>query len=313
MLLSEMLGIKYPIIGGAMANISDAKFAAAVSNAGGLGIIATAVMTPEEVENEILKCKELTDKPFGVNLMLMNPQTPLIVDVVCKHKVCMVTMGAGNGGVYIKQLQEAGIKIFPVVAHGGLAKRLARANVDGFIVEGTESGGHVGESTTMALVPQIIDLTNKPVVAAGGIASGRQLNASLALGAIGVQVGTILLTSTECPIHENYKQAVIQAKDSDTVVTGRSKNAPVRILKNKMSKKYIELENIAKDVLELENMTLGAFRKAIYDGDIENGSVMMGQVAGMCNKILPIADIFAKMISDAKLEQELLVNKIMSL
>ncbi|MCR5349903.1 MAG: nitronate monooxygenase [Acholeplasmatales bacterium] len=310
MLLNELLNIEYPIIGGAMANIGTAEFAASVSNAGGLGIIATGGWDEIKVKDEIRKCKTLTDKPFGVNIMLMNPKANEIVDVICEEKVAVVTTGAGNPGLYIPKLKESGAKVFPVLASVALARRLLRYNVDGFIVEGTESGGHVGEATTMSLVPQVVNAVNVPVIAAGGIATGKQFNAALALGAIGVQVGTCLLVSEECPIHQNYKNAVIKARDLDTIVTGRSVGAPVRILKNKMSKEYIRLEQSGADIMELEKLTLGGLRRAVLDGDIENGSVMMGQVAGLCTEIKPLREILKKIIDDAKLEKDELINKI---
>lgn len=310
MLLNEILNIKYPIIGGAMANIGIAEFAAAVSNAGGLGIIATGAWDKERTKEEIRKCKKLTDKPFGVNIMLMNPNAKDIVDVICEEGVAVVTTGAGNPGSYVKQLQESGAKVFPVVASVALAKRLERYGVDGFIAEGTESGGHVGEATTMSLVPQVVKAVSVPVIAAGGIASGKQLNAALALGAIGVQVGTCLLVSDECPIHQNYKDAVIKARDSDTVVTGRSVGAPVRIYKNKMTRAYLELEKSGADLEQLEALTLGGLRKAVLDGDVENGSVMMGQVAGLIDKKAAIKEILENMINEAKQEKEMLVAKI---
>ncbi|MCR5705787.1 MAG: DUF561 domain-containing protein [Acholeplasmatales bacterium] len=310
MLLNELLNIKYPIIGGAMANIGTAEFASAVSNAGGLGIIATGGWDSVRVRDEIRKCKTLTDKPFGVNIMLMNPHAEEIVNVICEEKVAVVTTGAGNPGVYVPRLKESGCKIFPVIANVALARRLERYGVDGFIAEGTESGGHVGEATTMALVPQVVKAVSVPVIAAGGIASGAQLNAALALGAIGVQVGTCLLVSEECPIHINYKNAVLKAKDSDTVVTGRSVGAPVRILKNKMSKEYIALEHKGAGLEELEHLTLGGLRRAVLDGDTETGSVMMGQVAGLCSEIKPIREIFESMVTEAKALKEELIQKI---
>ncbi len=313
MLINKMFNIKYPIFGGPMANISNADFAASTSNAGGIGIIATAVMTPEEVRIQIRKCKDLTKKPFGVNLMLMNPHTSDIVDVVCEEKVALVTTGAGNPGVHIAKLQQSGAKVFPVISNCTLAKRLERYNVDGFIAEGTESGGHVGESTTFTLMSKLRSQTDLPIVAAGGIANGKGFNAALALGACGVQVGTMLLVSNECPIHDNYKQAVVKAKDSDTVVTGRSLGVPVRIMKNKMSKAYIQLEKEVADAFELEHLTLGAFKKAVLNGDMDNGSVMMGQVASICNEVLSIEELFDKIILDAKNEKEELLNKINSL
>lgn len=310
MLLNELLGIELPIIGGAMANIGTGEFAAAVSNAGGLGIIATGGWDGARTLEEIKKCKALTSKPFGVNIMLMNHHVEEIVDVICQEKIAVVTTGAGNPGVYIPRLKEAGCKIFPVIAGVSLAKRLERYDIDGFIAEGTESGGHVGEATTMSLVPQVINATKLPVIAAGGIASGKQLNAALALGAIGVQVGTCLLVSEECPIHENYKNAVLRAKDSDTVVTGRSAGAPVRIYKNKMAREYLALEQSGANRDELEKLTLGGLRRAVLDGDVDTGSVMMGQVAGLCNEIKPVRAIFEDMIKSAKMEREELIRKI---
>lgn len=310
MLINEILGIKYPIIQGAMANISDGKFAATVSNAGGLGIIASGAWDGNRLREEIRICKSLTDKPFGVNIMLMNPYVDEIIDVICDEKPAMVTTGAGNPGKFIPRLKELGIKVFPVVASVALAKRMERYGIDGLIAEGTESGGHVGEATTMSIVPQVINAVSVPVIAAGGIATGKQLNAALALGAVGVQVGTIMLASLECPIHENYKEAVIKARDSDTTVTGRSLGAPVRILKNEMAREYIELEQKAASRDELEAITLGALRKAVFDGDIKRGSVMMGQVAGLVNEIKPVAKIITDLISEAIEERKELALKL---
>lgn len=310
MLINEILGIKYPIIQGAMANISDGKFAATVSNAGGLGIIASGAWDGNRLKEEIRICKSLTDKPFGVNIMLMNPHVDEIIDVICEEKPAMVTTGAGNPGKYIPRLKEQGIKVFPVVASVALAKRMERYGIDGLIAEGTESGGHVGEATTMSIVPQVINAVSVPVVAAGGIATGKQLNAALALGAVGVQVGTIMLASLECPIHENYKEAVLRARDSDTTVTGRSLGAPVRILKNEMAREYIELEQKSASRDELEAITLGGLRKAVFDGDIKRGSVMMGQVAGLVNEIKPVAKIMSDLINEAINERKELEQKL---
>lgn len=310
MLINEILGIKYPIIQGAMANISDGKFAATVSNAGGLGIIASGAWDGNRLKEEIRICKSLTDKPFGVNIMLMNPHVDEIIDVICEEKPAMVTTGAGNPGKYIPRLKEQGIKVFPVVASVALAKRMERYGIDGLIAEGTESGGHVGEATTMSIVPQVINAVSVPVVAAGGIATGKQLNAALALGAVGVQVGTIMLASLECPIHENYKEAVLKARDSDTTVTGRSLGAPVRILKNEMAREYIELEQKSASRDELEAITLGGLRKAVLDGDIKRGSVMMGQVAGLVNEIKPVAKIMSDLINEAINERKELEQKL---
>ena len=310
MLINEILGIKYPIIQGAMANISDGFFAASVSNAGGLGIIASGAWDGARLKEEIRACKSLTDKPFGVNVMLMNPHVDEIIDVICEEKPAMVTTGAGNPGKYIPRLKECGIKVFPVVASVALAKRMERYGIDGLIAEGTESGGHVGEATTMSIVPQVINAVSVPVIAAGGIATGKQFNAALALGACGVQVGTIMLASVECPIHQNYKEAVLKARDSDTTVTGRSLGAPVRILKNEMAREYIELEQKSASKDELEAITLGGLRRAVLDGDVKRGSVMMGQVAGLVNEIKPVSQIMSDLISDAIKEKALLDEKL---
>lgn len=313
MLINELLNIKYPIIGGAMANISTGKFAASISNAGGLGIIAGGALTAEALEKEILECQRNTTKPFGVNIMLMNPHVEEVVSLVCKYKVPVVTTGAGNPGTYMQQFIEAGIKVFPVVPSVALAKRLTRYPIAGIIAEGTESGGHVGETTTMALLPQVIEAVNLPVIAAGGIACGKQLNAALALGAVGIQIGTILLSTEECPVHPNYKQVIVNAKDTDTTVTGRSLGAPVRIYKNKMARSYIALEQEAANRDALEQLTLGGLRKAVRDGDMENGSVMMGQVAGIIHEIKTIEKTFSDLIAEAKQEKESLDSKIEAL
>lgn len=296
MRLNEILGTKYPFIQGGMANIATGEFAAAVSNAGALGLIGAGGMDAETLRGHIRRCKQLTDKPFGVNIMLMNPAAPDMARVVVEEGVSVVTTGAGNPGAYVPAWKQAGIKVFPVVAATILAKRLAGLGVDGVIAEGTESGGHVGEMTTMALVPQVADAMQEfgiPVIAAGGVADGRQLLAAFALGAVGVQLGTCLLVSRECPIHENYKQALLAARDSDTVVTGRTGGVPVRVLKNKMTRAYLAREKAGADKMELEKFTLGALRRAVFDGDTDTGSLMAGQVAGMLRQEKPLADIFA--------------------
>ena len=295
MRLNELLGTEFPIIQGGMANIATGEFAAAVSNAGALGLIGAGGMDAESVRTHIRRCKELTDKPFGVNIMLMNPAAPEIAKVVVEEGVKLVTTGAGVPSPYIPAWKEAGIKVFPVIAATTLVRRLAPLGVDGFIAEGTESGGHVGELTTMALVPQVRDMTDLPVIAAGGIASGRQLAAAFALGACGAQVGTCLLVSEECPIHDNYKQALLKAKDSDTVVTGRSVNAPVRILKNQMSREYLSRERAGAGREELEQYTLGSLRRAVFGGDTKTGSLMAGQVAGMLHEIRPLRTILEEL------------------
>ena len=298
MKLNELLGTEFPIIQGGMANIATGEFAAAVSNAGALGLIGAGGMTAGMLRDHIRRCKELTDKPFGVNIMLMNPDAPEMAKIVVEEGVKVVTTGAGVPSQYVPAWKEAGIKVFPVVAATALVRRLEPLGVDGFIAEGTESGGHVGELTTMALVPQVCDMTDLPVIAAGGIASGRQLAAAFALGACGVQVGTCLLVSRECPIHDNYKQALLKAKDSDTTVTGRSVGAPVRLLKNQMTRAYLAQEKAGADKMELEKFTLGSLRRAVFDGDVKSGSLMAGQVAGMLHEIRPLRAIFEELCAD---------------
>lgn len=289
--IAGLLKIKYPLIQGGMANIGTGSFAAAVSNAGGLGLIAGGGMNTAALKKNIDECRGLTDKPFGVNIMLMNPEAEQMARLVIKENIPVVTTGAGNPAVFIPAWKQAGIKVLPVVPSVALGVRLERAGADALIVEGTEAGGHVGELTTMALVPQVADAVSIPVVAAGGIADGRQLLAAFALGASGVQVGTCLLVSEECPIHENYKQAILKARDTDTTVTGRIAGVPVRILKNKMAREYIKREKQGAGKEELESYTLGSLRRAVFDGDVDSGSLMAGQVAGMCNCIRPVADI----------------------
>ena len=295
MKLNEILGTEFPIIQGGMANIATGEFAAAVSNAGALGLIGAGGMNAERLREQIRTCKSLTDKPFGVNIMLMNPAAPEMAQVVIEEEVKVVTTGAGVPSQFVPAWKEAGIKVFPVVPATTLVKRLEPLGVDGFIAEGTESGGHVGELTTMALVPQVCECTDLPVIAAGGIASGRQLAAAFALGACGAQVGTCLLVSQEGPIHDNYKQAILKAKDSDTTVTGRSVNAPVRILKNQMSREYLKQERAGASREELEKFTLGSLRRAVFDGDVKNGSLMCGQNAGLLHEIRPLRTILEEL------------------
>ncbi|MDU4891491.1 MAG: enoyl-[acyl-carrier-protein] reductase FabK [Clostridium sp.] len=282
--ICEALGIKYPIIQGAMAWIADSTLASAVSNAGGLGIIAAGGNTPENVRAEIRRAKELTDKPFAVNIMLLNSNADEVAKIVCEEGVKVVTTGAGSPGKYMDMWKSHGIKVIPVVASVALAKRMERSGADMVIAEGCEAGGHIGELTTMALVPQIVDAVNIPVIAAGGIADERGMMAALALGAKGFQVGTRFLVAKECTVHENYKQKVIDAKDMDSVVTGRSTGHPVRVLRNRLTREYIKLEKEGNSPEELESMGIGALRKAVVDGDINNGSVMAGQVAALVKK-----------------------------
>ena len=302
-LLNDILGTEFPFIQGGMANIATGAFAAAVSNAGALGLIGGGGMNAETFRDAIRTCRSLTDKPFGVNIMLMHPQAAEMADIAARERVPVVTTGAGNPGAYVERWKAAGCKVFPVVAAGVLARRLAALGVDGIIAEGTESGGHVGEMTTMALVPQAADIAAEygiPVVAAGGIADGRQLLAAFALGAAGVQLGTCLLVSQECPIHDNYKQALLKAKDSDTIVTGRIGGTPVRILKNKMARAYVAKEKAGAGKMELEQFTLGSLRRAVFDGDTETGSLMAGQVAGMLHEIRPLRAIFEDLYSGCR-------------
>lgn len=296
MLLNEILGIKFPIIQGGMANIATGNFAAAISEAGALGVIGAGGMSAEELRKEIRICRSITKKPFGVNIMLMNPEADKMAEVVAEENVAVVTTGAGNPGKYVERWKSSGIKIFPVVSGVSLAKRLASTGVDGIIAEGCESGGHIGELTTMTLVPQVCDAVELPVIAAGGIGDGRQMAAAFALGACGVQVGTCLLVSKECPIHINYKEAIIAARDNSTTVTGRFAGAPVRLLKNSMTREYTDMEKKGADIMELEKFTLGSLRRAVKDGDTKTGSLMAGQVAGMMKEIMPAAVILENMM-----------------
>ena len=289
--ITELLQIEYPIFQGGMAWVAEHKLAAAVSNAGGLGIIGAASAPPEVVREEIRKCKELTDKPFGVNIMLLNPNAEEVAKIVVEEGVQAVTTGAGNPGKFMDLWKNAGVKVIPVVASVAMAKMMERAGADAVVAEGMESGGHIGSTTTMALVPQVVDAVDVPVIAAGGIADGRQLAAAFALGACGVQVGTCLLVSEECPVHENYKAALLRAKDSDTIVTGRIGGTPVRVLKNRMSREYVRQEKAGADKMELEKYTLGSLRRAVFEGDTATGSLMAGQVAGMLHEVRPVADI----------------------
>lgn len=297
-MINELLGTKYPIIQGGMANIALGKFAAAVSNAGGLGLIGSGGYDAARIEQEIYDARKATDKPFGVNLMLLNPDVDNIADLLVKEKIRIITTGAGTPGKYMEKWKEMGAIVIPVVASGALARRVEQQGADAVIAEGGESGGHVGDMTTMALVPQIVDQVNIPVIAAGGIADGRQFAAAICLGAQGVQIGTCLLVSEECPVHDNYKQELIKSKDNSTTVTGRSLNAPVRIIKNQMAREYLKLEAQAASREELEQITLGGLRRAVTDGDMKTGSVMAGQVCGQLKEIRPVADILADMYNE---------------
>ena len=298
MKLNQILGTEFPIMQGGMAQVATGAFAAAVSNAGALGIIGTGAMNGEMMRKEIETAKSLTDKPFSVNLMMMNPDVEEMAQIIAEEKPSVVTTGAGNPGKYVKMWKEQGIKVIPVVSSVALAKRLEREGVDAIIAEGTESGGHIGELTTMVLLPQVADAVSVPVIGAGGIASGRQMKAAEILGAVGVQIGTVLLGSEECPIHANYKNALIKAKDRATVVTGRSVGVPVRVLKNGMTRDYLELEQSGAEKMELEKFTLGALRRAVHEGDVDRGSLMAGQDASYIKEIRPLRVILEEMMKE---------------
>lgn len=298
MKLNQILGTEFPIMQGGMAQVATGAFAAAVSNAGALGIIGTGAMNGEMMRKEIETAKSLTDKPFGVNLMMMNPDVEEMAQIIAEEKPSVVTTGAGNPGKYVKMWKEQGIKVIPVVSSVALAKRLEREGVDAIIAEGTESGGHIGELTTMVLLPQVADAVSVPVIGAGGIASGRQMKAAEILGAVGVQIGTVLLGSEECPIHANYKNALIKAKDRATVVTGRSVGVPVRVLKNGMTRDYLELEQSGAEKMDLEKFTLGALRRAVHEGDVDRGSLMAGQDASYIKEIRPLRVILEEMMKE---------------
>lgn len=300
MKLNEMLHIKYPFIQGGMANIATGTFAAAVSNAGGLGLIGAGGMNTQMLREEIRTCKSLTDNPFGVNLMLMNPEVDQMAEMIVEEGVKIVTTGAGSPAKYMARWKENGMMVMPVVSSSLIAKKMEQCGADAVIAEGTESGGHVGEMTTMALVPQIVDSVSIPVIAAGGIADGRQLAAAFALGAVGVQLGTCLLVSKECPIHEAYKAALLKAKDNDTIVTGRIAGTPVRILKNQMAREYVKNEKAGMGIMELEKFTLGSLRRAVFEGDTQRGSLMAGQVVGQLKDIRPLAEILDELYEGCK-------------
>ena len=289
--ICELLNIEYPIIQGGMAWVATAELAAAVSNAGGLGLIAAGGAPADVVREQIKKARELTDKPFGVNVMLMNPNADEIMEMLTEEKPAVVATGAGNPGKYMEALKAAGIKVLPVIASVAMAKRMEKMGADAVIAEGTEAGGHIGELTTMVLTPQVVDAVTIPVVSAGGYADSRGTRAAFALGADGIQVGTRFLCSTECLAHDNYKQAVIKAKDRDAVVTGRSTGAPVRALKNKLTKEYQRLEKEGAPFEEIEALGVGGLRRAFQEGDTDMGSLMAGQSAAMVKKIEPCADI----------------------
>lgn len=297
--ICKLLDIEFPIIQGGMAWVATAELAAAVSNAGGLGIIAAGSAPEDVVRNEIKKAKSLTDKNFGVNIYFMSPHVDKVIDVVVEEEVPVVTTGAGNPGKYMSKLKQAGIKVIPVVSSVALARRLERVGADALIAEGMECGGHIGELTTMALVPQVVDAVKIPVIAAGGIADARGFLAALALGAKGVQMGTRFVCARECTAHEKFKEAIITAKDRSTIVTGKTTGHPVRVIKNKLSLKFEELEQKQASVFELEALGQGKLRLAVVDGDVENGSVMAGQVSGMIKEVISAENIIQDIIKGA--------------
>lgn len=307
--ICEALGIQYPIIQGAMAWIADSVLASSVSNAGGLGIIAAGNNSPENVRLEIRKAKELTDKPFGVNIMLLSDNADEVAKIVCEEGVKVVTTGAGNPGKYMNMWKDHNIKVIPVVASTGLAKRMERSGADMLIAEGCEAGGHIGELTTMALLPQVVDAVNIPVIAAGGIGDSRGMLAALALGANGFQIGTRFLAANECTIHENYKKKVIESKDIDSVVTGRSTGHPVRVLRNRLSREYLRLEKLGTSAEELEQLGVGGLKKAVIDGDVDNGSIMAGQIAALIKKEESCEEIIKDFVEGTETLLKSMINK----
>lgn len=298
--VSSLLKIKYPVIQGGMAWVAEYHLAAAVSNAGGLGMVGAANAPAKWVKDQIRKMKELTDKPFGVNVMLLSPYADEVAQVIAEEKVPVVTTGAGNPEKYMKLWKEAGIKVIPVVASVAMAKRMERLQADALIAEGTEAGGHIGESTTMTLVPQVKDAVKIPVIAAGGIADGRGMAAAFMLGAEAVQMGTCFVVSKESQVHENYKKAILKAKDIDSKVTGRSTGHPVRSIRNQMTNEYLKKEKEGASFKELEYLTLGGLRKAVVEGDIVNGSIMAGQIAGLLKEEKSCEDLITSIVNEAE-------------
>ena len=298
--ITELLGIEYPVIQGGMAWVAESHLASAVSNAGGLGLIAAAAAPAEWVRDQIRQAKKMTDKPFGVNIMLMSPEADAVAKVVIEEGVQVVTTGAGSPEKYMADWKAAGVKVIPVVASTALAKRMERCGADAVVAEGTEAGGHIGEITTMALVPQVVDAVSIPVIAAGGIADGRGMAAAFMLGAKGVQVGTAFAASKESIIHENYKNSILKAKDIDTRVTGRSTGHPIRVLRNDMTRKYLELEQAGAPFEELESLTLGSLRRAVQEGDGKGGSLMAGQSAGLVKESLSCEELIRGMVTKAE-------------
>lgn len=297
--ITELLGIEYPIIQGGMAWVAECHLAAAVAEAGGLGLIGAASAPPEVVREQIREAKKRTDKPVGVNIMLLNPNAEEVARVVVEEGIKVVTTGAGNPGKFMEMWKNAGVKVIPVVASVAMAKMMERAGADAVVAEGTESGGHIGAATTMTLVPQVADAVDIPVVAAGGIADGRGFAAAMMLGAEAVQMGTVFVTAKESIVHSNYKKKVIGAKDIDSEVTGRSTGHPVRCIRNKMTREYLKLEQEGATFEELEHLTLGTLRSAVMDGDVVNGTVMAGQIAGLIREEKSCAEIIRGIMEEA--------------
>ena len=304
------LGIRYPLIQGGMAWVSDSSLASAVSEAGGLGMIAAANTPVEIVRAEIRKAKKLTDKPFGVNIMLLSENAEVIAKLVCEEGIKVITTGAGSPGKYLKMWKEHGITVIPVVPSVALARRMEKEGADAVIAEGGESGGHIGELTTMALLPQVVDAVDIPVIAAGGIGDGRGIAAAFMLGAGGVQLGTRFLVAKECTVHQNYKDRIIKARDIDTVVSGRSTGHPVRVLRNKLTRQYEELEKAGAAYEELEALGAGALRKAAKEGDMDNGSIMAGQIAGLVKKEQTCQEIIEEMFTQVQERFNILHQKL---
>ncbi len=297
--ITELLNIKYPVIQGGMAWVAEHNLAGAVSKAGGLGIIAGANAPAEVIREEIRMTREITDKPFGVNVMLLSPYAEEVAHLVAEEKIPVVTTGAGSPEKYVSLWNEANVKFIPVVASVALARRMERCGACAVVAEGCESGGHIGSTTTMALVPQVVDAVNVPVIAAGGIADGRGVAAAFMLGASAVQIGTRFIVADECIVHDNYKDKVIKAKDIDSEVTGLSHGHPVRQLRNKMTREYLKLEKSGSTFEELEHLTLGALRKAVIDGNVDDGTLMAGQIAGLVKKKQSCEEIIQEIMSEA--------------
>ncbi|NMB26644.1 MAG: enoyl-[acyl-carrier-protein] reductase FabK [Tissierellia bacterium] len=310
MKLDKILGIEYPIIQGGMAHISDGKFAAKVSEAGALGVIGSGSMNGEELKKQIQICKSLTRKPFGVNLLLLNPHIDQMAEIVIEEKVPVITTGAGSPSKYIDSWHKANIKIFPVVPNPTLAMRMEKYGVDGVIVEGNEAGGHIGDMTSMTLIPQTKDRVSIPIIAAGGIASGRQMLAAKVLGATGVQIGTLFLSSTECPIHEEYKNLLIKSKYNNITIIGNTTGLPMRLIKNNMVRDYIKEEKQGKDKMELEKYTLGALKLAVELGDLKKGSFMAGLTLTQIEDIKPIKEIIEGLMKEYEEELEKIYYEI---